>query len=150
MRTPHRHLGFRTLLAATAIGCTLVACDPTTSTVCGEANEGNTDVPPTFPIEMGRSAGTFRFDYETRNAKDRVEVFYEGQLLFDSGCVGESRSVDLDFGPGQATHVDVVLSPNCAGTPMTSWKFVAHCPEAPAATFSQEVIVGQPRYPPRR
>lgn len=136
-------------LGTAAMLLALAGCDPSASDVCGEPSEGNGDVPPSFPIEMGRNAGTFEFSYETRNAKDRIEVFYEGTLLFDSGCVGESRRVQLAYGPGSSTQVDVVVSPKCEGSPATSWKFQATCP-APNDVFTQSVVVGEPENPPRR
>lgn len=150
-RPPRRRQVLSALTSATlTLAClALAGCDPVASDACGVgANEGGSDVPPTFPIEMGRNEGAFQFDYETRNAKDRVEVFYEGALLFDSGCVGESRSVPLTYGPGTATHIDVVISPNCAGTPMTSWRFEVGCPE-PRAPFAQSVEVGKTGAPRR-
>lgn len=106
-------------------------CESEVSDVCGQGvTTGNNDVPASFPVEMGQRGGAFEFRYETRNAKDRIQVFYEGQALFDSGCVGESRTVALRYGPGQGTSIDVVMQPNCGDTPMTSWLFAVGCPDA--------------------
>lgn len=116
-------------LAAVLALAGLVACESQSSDVCnGGPTTGNSTAPPAFPIELGQRSGTFRFYYETRKARDRVQVRYEGVELFDSGCVGETRTVALRYGPGQATHVDVVLTPNCGGTAMTSWLFEVGCP----------------------
>ena len=118
-------------LAVAACAAALLGCESEISPICGEGvTTGNNDVPSSFPVEMGRSDGAFAFRYETRDAKDRVQVFYEGQQLFDSGCVSETRSVDLRFGPGTSTSVDVVMQPNCGGTSMTSWLFEVGCPAA--------------------
>ena len=147
-RASHRASWSRTCswLAIAALSASLIACNSEESDTCDQgANEGNGDVPPSFPIEMGRTAGTFPFQYETRNAKDRVEVFYEGMLLYDSGCVSESRDVELAYGPGSSTRIDVVVSPNCDGTPLTSWRFTVGCPVAPLS-FQQSVTVDQPKH----
>jgi hypothetical protein len=115
-----------TLLAACFV---FASCESEHSPMCGEgATSGNNDVPPAFQIEMGKNVGSFAFNYETRNAKDQVIVKYEGNVLFDSGCVGETRKVILQYGPGRASHVDVVMNPNCEDTPMTSWQFKVGCP----------------------
>ncbi len=113
------------LTTALALG----GCDADLVTTCGAgASTGGATVPPVTSVEMGATSGTFDFRYETRNAHDQIEVFYEGKSLFNSGCVGESREMALNFGPGESTSVDVVVTPNCAGTPMTSWLFEVGCP----------------------
>ena len=112
-----------------AVVLLLTACDLSGSPVCGGGpTEGYSEAPDRFAIDMGSNSGTFNFDYETRNAKDRIQVLYAGNVIFDSGCVSESRAVSLRYGPGRDTHVDVKVTPNCSGTPMTSWKFDVGCP----------------------
>ena len=116
------------LVVALFLPC-LAACESVHSPVCGEgATAGNNDVPPSFKVDMGANKGTFSFRYETRNAKDRVKVLYAGNELFDSGCVGETREVQLQFGPGRSSEIEVVMQPNCSGTPATSWQFEVGCP----------------------
>jgi len=146
--------------AALGIVAALWGCESEVSPICGEGvTTGNNEVPSAFPVELGRNDGTFTFRYETRDAKDRVQVFYEGQQLFDSGCVGETRSVELRYGPGASSQVDVVMQPNCGGTSMTSWLFEVGCPaatirdggDAPqVVTVTQTGEPAQPRPGPRR
>ena len=119
------------LLLAAALMCATVACEAQHVEMCDSGPSfGNNEVPAAFVVEMSRNSGTFTFDFETRNAKDRVQVRYEGNELFDSGCVGESRSVELTYGPGRSSEIEVVLTPNCSGTKMTSWQFEVGCPKA--------------------
>lgn len=141
------------LMLASLLTCAaLSGCDSEGSDVCGDGpTTGNSAAPPSFPIELGRNEGVFRFYYETRSAKDRVQVFYDGVQLFDSGCVGETGDKMLTYGPGNATRVEVVLTPNCAGTPMTSWLFEVGCP-TPSARLTDgapAVVTGQPPQGPR-
>lgn len=134
------------LLLSTA----LVACGSEGSPLCGDGpTAGNSSAPPSFPIEMDRNGGTFRFHYETRKALDRVQVFYEGVQLFDSGCVGETRDVMLRYGPGKSTAVDVVMTPNCSGTPMTSWEFLVSCPTPLPRPGQGETKIVTTHEPPR-
>ncbi len=118
----------------------LAGCDGDliTSDTCGVGtNEGGSDVPGALLVDLRATQGTFNFRYETRSAKDRMQVFYEGKALFDSGCVAETRDVDLTYGPGVGTTVEVRVTPNCDGTPMTSWKFDVACPEAPSVAVTK-------------
>jgi|GEM_PF-2660763 len=116
--------------ASLALCASLSGCETHGDSFCdGEAMTGNNKVPPSFEMELGRNGGTFDFYYETRKAQDRIQVFYEGKELYDSGCVSEAgKSVKLRYGPGRTSHVDVKVSPNCDGGPMTSWMFKASCP----------------------
>lgn len=115
------------VLAALLLGA--FACESHVETACGQGpSTGGHDVAPAFPIEMGATSGRFDFHFETRNAKDRVQVRYEGEQIFDSGCVGTSRDVVLDYGPGEATQIEVVISPNCESGALTSWLFDVQCP----------------------
>lgn len=150
------------LVWALAGAAQLAGCEAQVSPVCGDgATTGNNEVPSSFPVEMGAREGAFTFHYETRDAKDRVLVVYEGKQLFDSGCVGETRDVELRFGPGQSSEIDVVMQPNCGGTAMTSWLFRVGCPSTvirdggdgpPVVTVTQtgEPASPEPSGPPRR
>ena len=132
-------------------GVLLSACQTEGDPFCGgEPMTGGHDVPAAFPIDMASNAGTFTFRYETRNAKDRVRVSYEGAELFDSGCVGESRSVELTYGPGRTQHVDVSIDTNCESGALTSWLFAVGCPTGAADTPSVKSTISDNQYVPRR
>ncbi len=142
MSKPLIALGCAAMLACLA----LPGCESEHSPTCGVGETtGNADVPPSFAVDMGRNSGSFEFYYETRNAKDRVQVMYDGNELYDSGCVGETRNLLLTYGPGRSSKIDVVITPNCGGTPMTSWLFKVGCPaQGPRATAKQK----PPPHPP--
>jgi hypothetical protein len=74
---------------------------------------------------LGRTSGTFRFDFQAFTIPDRFEVFYEGKLLFDSGVVSGSGSQLLTFGPGSATFVTVRATGFDAGT---LYEYAVGCP----------------------
>ncbi len=93
----------------------------------GGAQAGGDDDGGTFHFELGKSSGSFAFNWETFVIRDRISVSYEGQTLFDSGCVGASGAELLDFA-GSDTFVSVTVQPDCAGETGTAWDFSLACP----------------------
>jgi hypothetical protein len=99
-----------------------------TGVPCGSVQVAGGDLPVTRTVELGASSGTFTFTYDTFSIPDRIVVTYQGGILFDTGCVGASGSVNLSYS-GTATTVTVSVTPNCAGgTTGTSWQFTVGCP----------------------
>jgi hypothetical protein len=94
---------------------------------CGGLTTSGSDAPETHVVQLGRNSGTFPFSYEHYSIRDRVVVIYQGGTLFDSGCVGGSRSVNLSYSGG-ASSIEVRVSPNCAGGSSTLWEFRVGCP----------------------
>jgi Viral BACON domain len=94
---------------------------------CNTQQVSGRDTPETLTIEMGKSSGTFTFDYNTYEVPDRMEVFYEGRILFDTGCVRGPGSLALTYS-GISTVITVQVTPNCSGTESTGWDFTVNCP----------------------
>lgn len=86
------------------------------------------DTPEQHKIDLGSTKGTFQFDYDTYSIKDKIEILYEGQKIFDTGCVGKSESQSLKY-EGTTSKIDVIVSPNCSGQSGTQWNFAVHCPK---------------------
>ncbi|MEW8221719.1 MAG: hypothetical protein AB2729_05225, partial [Candidatus Thiodiazotropha taylori] len=78
--------------------------------------------------ELGQNSGSFDFYYETYNIRDRLRLHYEGELLFDSGCVGEDRTVPINYS-GNSSVIAVEVIPNCEGTSGTAWEYTVNCPQ---------------------
>ena len=94
---------------------------------CNDKQEAGGDAPEVHNINLGQSFGTFVFDYETYSVKDQIVVSQGGQTIFNSGCVGESKSVTLQLS-GFSSTISVRVNPNCDGTSGTKWNFTVHCP----------------------
>lgn len=94
---------------------------------CNDTQVAGGDTADSRFVEMGKSAATFQFDFETFSQQDRVIVTYQGSTLFDTGCVGANGSRQLSYS-GTATRVNVQVIPNCAGGTGTSWNYTVHCP----------------------
>ncbi|MDD5563312.1 MAG: CARDB domain-containing protein [Thermoanaerobaculaceae bacterium] len=99
---------------------------PAQSCNAGQQVAGS-DTPDSRSFEMGRTSATFQFDYETYSQQDRIQVYYEGNVIYDTGCVGKAGTVYPTYS-GQSTVVQVVVTPNCAGGSGTSWNYTVHCP----------------------
>lgn len=96
---------------------------------CGMKTEAGGDTPETHTFELGATSGTFDFTYDTYSIKDRIEVLYEGQVIFDTGCVGKAETKTITFA-GSSTEVTVQVTPNCANpnSSGTAWEFEVGCP----------------------
>jgi hypothetical protein len=90
----------------------------------------------TYVIELGRSSGTFQFDYATGDGKDQMIIEYEGSILFDTGCVGTGddatggriwRTQNISYS-GMSIRVTVRAIALCEGGPFSGWDFIVHCP----------------------
>ena len=108
--------------------------NPTTTTTiptvgqCDAKQVAGGDTPDTRNIELGKTSGTFDFDYETFSIKDRIIVSYAGTQLLDTGCVGEQMTKTLSYS-GSSTQVTVQVIPNCDGSTGTQWEYTVHCPQ---------------------
>ncbi|MCG7973670.1 MAG: S8 family serine peptidase [Candidatus Thiodiazotropha taylori] len=95
---------------------------------CSSTQNAGGDTPDTRQIELGQNSGSFDFYYETYNIRDRLRLHYEGELLFDSGCVGEDRTVPINYS-GNSSVIAVEVIPNCEGTSGTAWEYTVNCPQ---------------------
>jgi hypothetical protein len=94
---------------------------------CPGGSEAGGDTPVTLNFELKKNIGSFNFTYDTYVIRDRMIVSYEGTTLYDTGCVGASASVLLDYA-GKETFVTVEVQPDCAGETDTAWDFMIACP----------------------
>ncbi len=102
---------------------------PAGSVPCNQETQEGSNAPESHTIYLGQSSGTFIFQYDTVAVRDRMQVAYEGRVLFDSGCVGTrgDRRVPITYS-GSAEVIRVNVFPNCSGGSFTSWSFTVNCP----------------------
>ncbi|MFN0074042.1 MAG: hypothetical protein ACKVVP_21395 [Chloroflexota bacterium] len=78
--------------------------------------------------QLGRSSGSFRFDYQAFTLQDRFQIFYGADLDEDildmDGPVSGGGTRNVSFGPGTATYITVRVT----GPPGTEWNYKVHCP----------------------
>ncbi|MFZ2286238.1 MAG: carboxypeptidase-like regulatory domain-containing protein [Bacteroidales bacterium] len=94
---------------------------------CNDTQKAGGDAPEVHQIDLGMTSGVFRFDYQTFDVKDQIIITQGGMTIFNTGCVGENRSVQVQFN-GYTTMIEVRVNPNCAGSSGTAWNFTVHCP----------------------
>jgi hypothetical protein len=94
---------------------------------CSATQNAGGDVPDTRTIELGKTAGTFAFAYETYSQEDQIIVRYMGGTLFDTGCVGANGTRSLSYA-GTSSQITVQVIPNCKGGSGTSWNYTVSCP----------------------
>ncbi len=96
-------------------------------------------------ISLGKTAGNFSITYTTYTIADKIDVYYEGQLKWSSGCTstGEQNpnvpnspgiyfnSVPISFN-GNSSEVTVNVTPWCNPQPgeqaSTEWAYTLNCP----------------------
>jgi hypothetical protein len=94
---------------------------------CNDTQKAGGDAPEVHQIDLGMTSGVFSFDYQTFDVKDQIIISQGGMTIFNSGCVGESRSVQVQFS-GYTSVIEVRVNPNCAASSGTAWNFTVHCP----------------------
>ncbi len=94
---------------------------------CNDTQKAGGNAPEVHVIDLGATSGVFRFDYQTFDVKDEIIISQGGMTIFNSGCVGESRSVQLRFS-SYTSVIEVRVNPNCSGSNNTAWNFTVHCP----------------------
>ena len=95
---------------------------------CNDKQEAGANKAESHTIDLGQYSGSFMFDYDTKQIKDQIIITHDGNIIFDSRCVGERKSVRLTFS-GYSTSITVRVNPNCDGSSSTEWNFTVHCPD---------------------
>jgi hypothetical protein len=87
--------------------------------------------------DLGRTSGTFRFEFDALTLPDRFQIFYEGREIEDTGFVPRPDDPDsgrgsrtVPFGPGPSTSVTVVVT---GSEPGTAWDYTVECPNGGAS-----------------
>ena len=112
----------------TIAGMTVTVSQEAIAAPCDDRVRPGGDTPERHRIGLGRFSGRFDFSYDTAYQQDRMVVRYEGNILFDTGCVGTggSRRRTLRFS-GDSSVVIVRVHPNCRGGSGTWWEFQVSC-----------------------
>ncbi len=106
---------------------------------CGQLVEGDLEG-GRYIIDLGINSGSFDMEYTTYEIPDGIEIYQDGNLVVDFGCVntGGSKSNEIWHGEtinfkGYSNQIEVVIYGNCAALPKgagTGWKFQLRCPQS--------------------
>jgi len=115
---------------------------------CSQCDAGSTvagtDTPVSRRFDMGTTIASYTFTYQTYTLKDRITVWNDGNLVFDSGCVGTGVEVSkiISYNSNsQIIRVDVEPDCECLGCTGTAWYFATSCPTCMAVVTSDGVEV---------
>lgn len=75
----------------------------------------------TNSFDTGEPAGTILINYDFFALPDDMRVYYQTNLLFDSGLVSFRGSTNLDYGPGASTSFTIVMNQDGNSESNTSW-----------------------------
>ncbi|MEN8118644.1 MAG: carboxypeptidase-like regulatory domain-containing protein, partial [Bacteroidota bacterium] len=89
---------------------------------CNDQQQAGANTPEEHTIDLGQSFGSFMFDYQTFTEEDQIIITNGGRTIFNSGCVGENKSVRLNLS-GFSPVITVRVNPNCDGGTSTQWNF---------------------------
>ena len=69
--------------------------------------------------------GNIQVDYDFFSVPDRMTIYYDGNQIFDSGLVSGAGSFCVDYGPGAATNLVLVMNEGNNSNPFTAWQYTA-------------------------
>jgi subtilisin-like proprotein convertase family protein len=84
--------------------------------------------PATNVVETGQTSGTVLIAYRFYSQPDDMRVFYDGQLIFDSGFVGTAGAnyvvTNIAYGPGVDTSVTIIMNESGNPDPSDVWDYI--------------------------
>ncbi|HVZ15658.1 MAG TPA: proprotein convertase P-domain-containing protein, partial [Terriglobales bacterium] len=94
----------------------------------------------TNTVNTGQRAGTVTIDYNFYALPDDMHIYYDGNLIYDSGEVSFTGHTNIHYGPGSGTSVTIIM--NEAGNPDTNtlWDYTVTStqPGFQYATFTDD------------
>jgi len=88
-----------------------------------QQNSGNQGI-FTNTYDIGRTCGTLPFSYDAFFIPDQFQIFYEGDILVDTGSVSGGQALSLRY-TGSTSLVTVVVTAALEGT---AWTYTVGCP----------------------
>jgi len=71
-------------------------------------------------VNVGANSGVINLFYDLYEVPDTLHIYYDGQLIFDSGLTNGSLQTLVPFGPGASTYITIVVNEG-SGNPGTRW-----------------------------
>lgn len=94
---------------------------------CGKTNDSGGGRYTEKMHEMGANPGSVTITYDMYSAPDRMDVYYQNQLLGSTGgLVSGKGSLSFKYNPiGGVTQIKVVMTSDSDGT---AWEYTVNCP----------------------
>lgn len=76
-------------------------------------------------IDTGANSGTVTINWDFFDVADWMHVYYDGQLIMDTGVYKHQGSTNLNYGPGNSTFITIVMNEgdNTNGIGSTAWNY---------------------------
>jgi subtilisin-like proprotein convertase family protein len=79
-------------------------------------------------LDTGQTSGTILMAYRFYSQPDEMYIYYDGQLIFDSGFVTTSGFIpvltNVNYGPGADTAVTIIMNPTNNPDPGDEWDYL--------------------------
>jgi len=76
-------------------------------------------------IETGANRGILTVSYDFLVVPDRMRVYYEGELIYDTRLVSGASTFEIGYGPGTSTELLIVVNEGGSTRPATRWSYTA-------------------------
>ncbi len=96
-------------------------------------------------LNLKKTSGVVALRYSFWDIPDWMQVYYETNLIFDSGLTSGSGETNITYGPGQSTALTVVMNEGDNSDPETAWFYSlsSTAPDYGFLTFSD--LFAEPR-----
>jgi len=75
----------------------------------------------TNALDTGQTSGTLAINYDFFALPDDMRIYYQGQLLYDSGLVSFTGATNINYGPGTSTIVTIIMNEGGNFDTNTAW-----------------------------
>jgi len=100
----------------------------------------NTDTNVLGPIPL---SGTLLVDYDFFTLPDTMDVYYDGNDIFNSGSVSGNGQFVIPYGPGASSSVTIIMDQAFTPFPESTWTYnVSVAPEPETFTLFVLGIIG--------
>ncbi len=77
-----------------------------------------------FTFDTGVTEGSIIIDYDFLFEEDTMNVYYEGTQIYTTGFTNGTRAVQIAFGPGTSTQLEIVMNEGGHPTSLTTiWSY---------------------------
>ncbi|HZF01516.1 MAG TPA: Calx-beta domain-containing protein [Methylomirabilota bacterium] len=88
-------------------------------------------------FNVGANSGRLTVNYNMQQQTNRMQVSYGGVVIFDTGAVTNAGTFAVNFGPGVANNLLLIMNPGGA-LPGTNWNYTATV----ASTAGSPIYIG--------
>jgi len=93
-------------------------------------------------IDLKRTSGTITVNYSFYAIADSMRIYYETNLIYDSGLISGSGEANVTYGPGDDSFLKIVMNEGDNPDPDTAWFYTVTsvAPDYAFMTFSDGAL----------